>query len=101
MAAISANNDRSIGELLAGAIDKVGREARSSIEDGSGLGQRARGGGGLKFDRGISPYFMNNAERQTAVLEDAAILLVDRHLASLQGSAAAARGSARSAGRCW
>ena len=85
VAAISANNDRSIGELLAGAIDKVGREGAISIEDGSGLASELEVVEGLKFDRGfLSPYFMNNAERQTAVLEDAAILLVDRHLASLQ-----------------
>ncbi|WP_298828443.1 chaperonin GroEL [uncultured Piscinibacter sp.] len=85
VAAISANNDRSIGELLAGAIDKVGREGAISIEDGSGLASELEVVEGLQFDRGfLSPYFMNNPERQTAVLEDAAILLCDKHLASLQ-----------------
>ena len=85
VAAISANNDRSIGELLARAIDKVGREGAISIEDGSGLASELEVVEGLQFDRGfLSPYFMNNPERQTAVLEDAAILLYDKHLSSLQ-----------------
>ncbi|QTN22032.1 chaperonin GroEL [Rhizobacter sp. AJA081-3] len=85
VAAISANNDRSIGELLARAIDKVGREGAISIEDGSGLASELEVVEGLQFDRGfLSPYFMNNPERQTAVLEDAAILLYDKRLSSLQ-----------------
>ncbi|MEY3252418.1 MAG: hypothetical protein RL227_1391 [Pseudomonadota bacterium] len=85
VAAISANNDSSIGELLAHAIDKVGREGAISIEDGSGLSSELEVVEGLQFDRGfLSPYFINNAERQAAVLEDAAILLFDRRLSSLQ-----------------
>jgi chaperonin GroEL len=85
VAAISANNDRSIGELLARAIDKVGREGAISIEDGSGLVSELETVEGLQFDRGfLSPYFMNNPERQIAVLEDAAILLYDKRLSSLQ-----------------
>ncbi len=85
VAAISANNDRSIGDLLAGAIDKVGREGAISIEDGSGLVSELEVVEGLQFDRGyLSPYFVNNAERQAAVLEDAAILLLDKKLSSLQ-----------------
>jgi chaperonin GroEL len=85
VAAISANNDRSIGDLLARAIDKVGREGAISIEDGSGLVSELEVVEGLQFDRGwLSPYFINNAERQSAVLEDAAVLLVDRKLSSLK-----------------
>jgi chaperonin GroEL len=85
VASISANNDRSIGDLLAGAMDKVGREGAISIEDGSGLASELEVVEGLQFDRGfLSPYFMNNAERQVCVLEDAAILLCDHKLASLQ-----------------
>lgn len=85
VASISANNDRSIGELLARAIDKVGREGAISIEDGSGLASELEVVEGLQFDRGwLSPYFINNPERQTAVLEDAAILLYDRKLANLK-----------------
>jgi chaperonin GroEL len=85
VAAISANNDRSVGELLAQAIDKVGRAGAVTIEDGSGLVSELSVVEGLQFDRGfLSPYFVNNAERQTAVLEDAAVLLVDKRLSSVQ-----------------
>ncbi len=85
VAAISANNDRSIGELLARAIDKVGREGAISIEDGSGLVSELETVEGLQFDRGfLSPYFINNAERQSSVLEDVAILLCDKRLSSLK-----------------
>ncbi len=85
VAAISANNDRSIGELLARAIDKVGRDGAISIEDGSGLASELEVVEGLQFDRGfLSPYFINNAERQTVVLDDAAILLSDKKLSSLK-----------------
>lgn len=85
VAAISANNDRSIGDLLASAIDKVGREGAISIEDGSGLVSVLDVVEGLQFDRGfLSPYFINNAERQSAILEDAAILLCDSRLSSLK-----------------
>ena len=84
VAAISANNDRSIGELLASAIDKVGREGAIAIEDGSGLSSVLEVVEGLQFDRGfLSPYFINNPERQSAVLEDVAILLCNGRLSSL------------------
>jgi chaperonin GroEL len=85
VAAISANNDRSIGELLASAIDKVGREGAISIEDGSGLVSVLEVVEGMQFDRGfLSPYFINNAERQSAVLEDVAIFLGECRLSSLK-----------------
>ncbi|HET9204663.1 MAG TPA: chaperonin GroEL, partial [Burkholderiaceae bacterium] len=85
VATISANNDRSIGDLLAAAIEKVGREGAISIEDGSGLASELEVVEGLQFDRGfLSPYFINNAERQIAVLDDAAILLLDQKLSSVK-----------------
>jgi len=81
VAAISANNDRSIGELVARAMDRVGREGAVSIEDGSGMASELEVVEGLQFDRGyLSAYFINNAERQSAVLEDVAILLYDQRL---------------------
>ena len=84
VAAISANNDRSIGDLLASAIDKVGREGAISIEDGSGLVSVMEVVEGMQFDHGfLSPYFINNAERGSAVLEDVHILLCDRRLSSI------------------
>jgi chaperonin GroEL len=85
VASISANNDRSIGELLARAIDKVGREGAISIEDGSALASELEVVEGLQFDHGfLSPYFINNPERQNVVLEDVAILLCEQKLSSLQ-----------------
>ena len=85
VASISANNDRSIGELLARALDKVGREGAVSIEDGSGLASELEVVEGLKFDRGfLSPYFINNAERGSVVFDDASILLYEHKLSSLR-----------------
>jgi chaperonin GroEL len=85
VAAISANNDRSIGDLIARAIDKVGREGAVSIEDGSGLVSELEVVEGLQFDRGyLSPYFVNNAEKQAAVLENAAIVLCDEKLSAVK-----------------
>ncbi|WP_431273040.1 chaperonin GroEL [Variovorax ureilyticus] len=85
VAAISANNDRSIGELVAQAMDKVGRDGAVSIEDGSGITSQLETVEGLQFDRGyLSAYFVNNPERQTCVLEDVAVLLYDQKLSGLQ-----------------
>jgi chaperonin GroEL len=85
VAAISANNDHSIGDLIARAIDKVGREGAVSIEDGSGLVSELEVVEGLQFDRGyLSPYFVNNAEKQAAVLENAAIVLCDEKLSAVK-----------------
>ncbi len=84
VAAISANNDESIGELISRAMEKVGREGAISIEDGSGMVSELEIVEGLQFDRGyLSPYFVNNAERGAAVLENAHILLCDRRLSSI------------------
>ena len=84
VASISANNDRSIGELVARAMDKVGREGAISIEDGSGLVSELEVVEGLQFDRGyLSPYFINNAEKQAAVLENAVIVLCDEKLSTV------------------
>jgi chaperonin GroEL len=84
VAAISANNDASIGDLVAQAMDKVGREGAVTIEDGSGMASTLEVAEGLQFDRGyLSAYFINNAEKQSVVLENAAVLLCDRKLSSL------------------
>ena len=84
VATISANNDRSIGNLLAEAIDKVGRTGAISIEEGSGLTSVLELVEGLQFDRGfLSPYFINTPDRQGVILEQANLLLVDGKLSSL------------------
>src|SRR5690606_12477561 len=83
VASISANNDRSIGELIARAMDAVGREGAITVEEGSGLASELETVEGMQFDRGyLSAYFVNNVERQKAVLDDARILLCDRRLSS-------------------
>jgi chaperonin GroEL len=85
VASISANNDNSIGDLVARAMDKVGREGAVSIEDGSGMASELEVVEGLQFDRGyLSAYFINNAERQSTVLEDVAIVLVDQRVSTVK-----------------
>ena len=85
VAAISSNNDASIGELLANAIEKVGREGAIAIEDGSGLSSVLEVVEGLQFGNGyLSAYFINQLEKQTVVLDNALILLADRRLDSIK-----------------
>jgi chaperonin GroEL len=84
VAAISANNDPAIGEIVANAMDKVGREGVITVEDGSGLASELEVVEGMRFDRGyLSPYFINSAEKLRVVLEDASILLCDRKVSNL------------------
>jgi chaperonin GroEL len=85
VATISANNDASVGDLVAQAMERVGREGAISIEDGSGLTSSLEVVEGLQFDRGyLSAYFINNAERQVVQLDEAAILMCDHRLAHAQ-----------------
>jgi len=81
---ISANADTAIGEIIAEAMEKVGKEGVITIEDGKSLQNELEVVEGMQFDRGfLSPYFINNPEKQIAVLEDASILLHDRKIASI------------------
>jgi len=85
VAAISANNDRSIGDLVAQAMEKVGRDGAVSIEDGSGMTSELEVVEGLQFDHGfLSAYFINDPERQSAVFEDALLLVCDQKLSTVQ-----------------
>jgi chaperonin GroEL len=85
VAAISGNNDRSIGELIAQAMDKVGREGAITIEDGSGVANELETVEGLQFDRGyLSAYFVTQADKQVAVLDEPLILLADRKITSVK-----------------
>jgi len=84
VATISANSDSSIGDLIANAMEKVGKEGVITVEEASGLASELELVEGMQFDRGfLSPYFINNAEKQRVLLEDAYILLHDKKISSL------------------
>jgi chaperonin GroEL len=84
VATVSANSDRSVGELIARAMEKVGKDGAITVEEASGLASELEIVEGMQFNRGfLSPYFVNNAEKQAAVLEDAYILLHDRKISSI------------------
>ena len=83
--ATSANADESIGKTIAEAMDKVGKEGVITVEDGKGLENEVERVEGMQFDRGyISPYFINNADKQTALLEDPYVLLHDKRIGSIR-----------------
>jgi chaperonin GroEL len=85
VAAISGNNDRSIGDLIAQAMEKVGREGAITIEDGTGISSELEVVEGLQFDRGfLSAYFITQPDKQVAVLEDPLVLLADRKISSVK-----------------
>ena len=83
--AISANSDQNIGDLIAKAMDKVGKEGVITVEDGSGLENELDVVEGMQFDRGyLSPYFINNQQSMQAELEDPFILLHDKKISSVR-----------------
>ena len=82
---ISANSDTSVGQIIADAMDKVGKEGVITVEDGSGLTNELDVVEGMQFDRGyLSPYFINNNDRQIALLEDPFILLHDKKISNIK-----------------
>jgi len=82
---ISANSDDSIGEIIATAMEKVGKEGVITVEDGSGLHNELDVVEGMQFDRGyLSPYFINNADKQLAILDNPYILLCDKKISSIR-----------------
>ncbi len=82
---ISANSDEPIGQIIADAMNKVGKEGVITVEEGSGLENELEVVEGMQFDRGyLSPYFINNQETMTAGLEDPYILLVDKKISNIR-----------------
>ena len=82
---ISANGDLHIGEIIATAMDKVGKEGVITVEEGSGLENELDIVEGMQFDRGyLSPYFINNQENMSAELESPWILLVDKKISNIR-----------------
>jgi chaperonin GroEL len=85
VAALSANSDHSIGDIIAEAMDKVGSKGVITVEDGKGLENELEVVEGMQFDRGyLSPYFINNPEKQIAELDDAYILLHDKKISAIR-----------------
>ena len=82
---ISANSDTAVGEIIAEAMQKVGKEGVITVEEGSGIENELEVVEGMQFDRGyLSPYFINNQERMTADLEDPFILLHDKKISNIR-----------------
>jgi chaperonin GroEL len=85
VATISANGEESIGQRIAEAIDRVGKEGVITVEDGKSLGDELDVVEGMQFDRGyLSPYFINNQDKQLALLDDPFILLHDKKISNIR-----------------
>ncbi|QNN57976.1 chaperonin GroEL [Diaphorobacter ruginosibacter] len=82
---ISANSDESVGKIIADAMDKVGKEGVITVEDGKSLENELDVVEGMQFDRGyLSPYFINNPEKQAAILDNPFVLLFDKKISNIR-----------------
>ncbi len=82
---ISANSDASIGDIIAQAMEKVGKEGVITVEDGKSLQNELDVVEGMQFDRGyLSPYFINNPEKQIALLDNPFVLLFDKKISNIR-----------------
>ncbi len=82
---ISANNDKEIGDLIAEAMEKVGKDGVITVEEARGLDTTLETVDGMQFDRGyLSPYFVTDPDKMEAVLEDALVLIHDKKISSMK-----------------
>ncbi|MCL4747994.1 MAG: chaperonin GroEL, partial [Burkholderiaceae bacterium] len=82
---ISANSDPEIGEIISKAMEQVGKEGVITVEDGKSLNNELDVVEGMQFDRGyLSPYFINNPDKQSAVLDDPYVLLHDKKISNIR-----------------
>ncbi len=82
---ISANSDEDVGQIIAEAMDKVGKEGVITVEDGKSLNNELDIVEGMQFDRGyLSPYFINNQDRQVATLDNPYVLLNDKKISNIR-----------------
>ena len=83
--AISANNDHTIGDLIAEAMDKVGKDGVITVEEAKSMSTSLDVVEGMQFDRGyISPYFVTNADRMEATMEDAFLIIVEKKISAMK-----------------
>ena len=85
VASLSANSDADIGQIIADAMERVGKDGVITVEDGKGLDNELEVVEGMQFDRGyLSPYFINNPEKQVAELDDPFVLLFDKKISNIR-----------------
>jgi chaperonin GroEL len=97
VASISANSDESIGTIISNAMERVGKDGVITVEDGKGLQNELEVVEGMQFDRGyLSPYFINNPDRQEASLDEPFILITDKKITNIRDLLPVLEGVAKS-----
>ena len=101
VATVAANWDKPIGEIIADAMDKVGKDGTITVEEAKSIETTFEVVEGMQFDKGyLSPYFVTNAESMEAVLENAYVLIYEKKITSLKDLLPVLEKVARRAARC-